>query len=334
MVYVLYAPHHNLLGGSSTSGDQGKPDVEKGFVREMSAPKWKLTHSRSDGSNSLSTNGSVEPWSVEVPGIGYMKTDVTGNQHFLVRMPANSSASTHANGAEEDELILEIHTTERTPWSSTSGISGPEGPFERLGALLPLHWHVFSGCSKAEWQLGRRRKVDLDMDPLMDVKAGLSPGEVVASGTAMAHVEKNHGVGFPKGWLWAHCLDTSSSTSPNSSMSLNTHAYERPPIRFALAGGSILGIEAYLVGFRDDNVGIEWDFAPPLTMGINGWGMGVGMNVERQWEVEDEEGVRRIRVQCWTATRWLDVEVVARKVCLLVLHLWRVGRLMTFTTWF
>lgn len=308
MVYLLYAPHHNL--SHDTSNSENESDLAKGFVREMCAPRWKLTHPRSDGSESSRANGAVEPWSIEVPGIGYMKTDASGNQHFLVRMPVNSSPSIHPNGAEGDELVLEIHTTQRTPWSSTSAISGPEGPFERLGTLLPLHWHVFSGCSKAEWQLGRRRKVALDLDPLMDVHSGLGPGDVMASGTAMAHLEKNHGVGFPKGWLWAHCLESSTSSS-----SSNTQAYERPPIRFALAGGSIIGLEAYLVGFRDDEAGIEWDFTPPLTMGLNGWGAGAGMKIERQWEAEGETGMRRVRVQCWTAVRWLDVDIVASKVC-------------------
>lgn len=297
MVYVLYAPHHDLPHSGSTS------EVEKGFVREMTAPNWVLTQSRSETSSSKNgvQVGTVEPWSVEVPGIGYMKVDAHGDQEILVRMPANQD--------HQDELILTVRTSHRTPYSSLSPISGPEGPFERLGIFLPLHWHVFSGCSKAEWSLATRPKSEA-WDPLRDMKTGFGP--TLASGTAMAHVEKNHGVGFPSGWIWAHCLGSNHTFSGE---------YERPPIRLALAGGSILGLEAYLIGFRDDSLGIEWDFTPPGTVGLNGWGTGAGMKVERMWDAHDEnEGVRqvgkvrRVRVQAWTLGRWLDIEIVASAV--------------------
>jgi hypothetical protein len=94
-------------------------------------------------------------------------------------------------------------------------------------------------------------------------------------------------------------------------------------VRFAVAGGRIIGIEAYLVGFRcvvsspingdwdlttrrDDERGIAWDFTPPFTVGLAG--RGIGMKTSRNWEK------RVVSLDVWDWGRWLHVEMTAPAV--------------------
>jgi hypothetical protein len=46
--------------------------------------------------------------------------------------------------------------------------------------------------------------------------------------------------------------------------------YVRAPLRLAMAGGRILGVDALMLGFRDDTRGIEWDFGPPRLAHLDG----------------------------------------------------------------
>jgi hypothetical protein len=79
--------------------------------------------------------------------------------------------------------------------------------------------------------------------------ANSSESDIIASGTAVAHIEKNHGIGFPTAWIWAHSISESPSHSQGS-LSEHLKPNESYPVRFAVAGGKIIGLEAYLVGFR------------------------------------------------------------------------------------
>jgi hypothetical protein len=82
-----------------------------------------------------------------------------------------------------------------------------------------------------------------------------------------------------------------------------TSSHEEYPIRFAVAGGRIIGLEAYLVGFRDDKHHIAWDFAPPFAMGLRG--LGLGMRTTRDWDR------REVNLDVWDWGRWLHVQMRA-----------------------
>jgi hypothetical protein len=75
-----------------------------------------------------------------------------------------------------------------------------------------------------------------------------------------------------------------------------------------MAGGKILGIEAYLLGFRcelthtskapllkdsnrDDERNIAWDFTPPFAMGLGG--IGPGLRTFRSWKQ------RKVSLSVW-----------------------------------
>lgn len=96
-------------------------------------------------------------------------------------------------------------------------LAGPEGGLVRLNKLLPLHWYVFSTRSKAKYTLSR-------------------DGHEILRNEGWAHQEKNWGNSFPTGWIWSHGVSPDAATY------------------FSLAGGSILGISAYLIGFRSKKI--------------------------------------------------------------------------------
>lgn len=73
-----------------------------------------------------------------------------------------------------------------------------------------------------------------------------------------------------------------------------------------MAGGRILGLEAYLVGFRDDERGIEWDFTPPWSVALAG--VAIGMKIMRSW------AKRSVKIDVWDWGRWLSVEMAAKPV--------------------
>jgi hypothetical protein len=112
----------------------------------------------------------------------------------------------------------------------------------------PRHWHIFSTASHADWQLRRLRTNAAFPESSLEVR--VPEGDIIASGTGTAHLEKNHGTGFPTAWIWAHSISPSESSRPTLSKPSSLKPSEQFPVRFAVAGGKILGIEAYLLGFR------------------------------------------------------------------------------------
>lgn len=83
----------------------------------------------------------------------------------------------------EGIVEVDVALTRRAPWDAGNPLSTPEGAFASLTRLLPLHWHVFSHRSTARFRV-RRNNADW------------------LSGEGVAHVEKNWGVSFPRGWTW------------------------------------------------------------------------------------------------------------------------------------
>ncbi len=122
-------------------------------------------------------------------------------------------------------VTVKAQMSEPVPWNARTG-TGPEGFMSFLP--LPLHWHVASLGSAAEYQYtiedqGQSRSV---------------------AGTGWAHQEKNWGEIFPPAWIWGEGV-----TGNNSA-------------QIAFAGGkAALGpftLTTWLVGFRSPAV--AWDF--------------------------------------------------------------------------
>ncbi|KAK5168224.1 uncharacterized protein LTR77_006793 [Saxophila tyrrhenica] len=142
-----------------------------------------------------------------------------------------------------DHELFSLHatTTSRVPWSDTANT--PEGPLVYLP--LPLHWHVQS--------LGSQCKFDLQ---IRDYK--LPPEDV--SGEAIVHEEKNYAFSFPSAHMWVQCRDGGRG--------------------FCCAGGQILGMEAFLLGYRSKD--LNFDFRPPFATRIAG--LSPFMSYTTDWE--------------------------------------------------
>jgi hypothetical protein len=109
MVYVLYAPGH-----VPPHGIQAASHKPPGFFCELRSPGWKVVKS-----GATMAKGEVEEWKVHVEGIGTMDIG-RDKQKWTVHIP---SEETWGQGP----LELVIETTQRTPWTTKSLISGPEG---------------------------------------------------------------------------------------------------------------------------------------------------------------------------------------------------------------
>ncbi|BFZ59743.1 hypothetical protein YB2330_000759 [Saitoella coloradoensis] len=135
-------------------------------------------------------------------------------------------------------LTLDLEVTNRTPWSSDDPLSGPEGPIVQTDRLLPLHWFVYSTRSKATYTIKHGDEQALSGD------------------NGVAHQEKNWGESFPSGWIWAQAFSSpkaDTTTNPASQTSI------------CLAGGNLLGMSAYLIGYRSSK--LSWTFLPPFSFG-------------------------------------------------------------------
>lgn len=148
---------------------------------------------------------------------------------FEIRVPGVGFVKWNRNSITEysikDEAFsFEGKTSTRTPWSRRA--STPESWLVYLP--LPLHWHVHSLGSECQFSL------DIPGYPL-------PPSD--KKGTAMVHQEKNWALSFPKAHIWVQARDGERS--------------------FCCAGGQILGMEAFLLGYRSKMY--EIDFRPPFA---------------------------------------------------------------------
>ncbi|OBZ77245.1 hypothetical protein A0H81_02106 [Grifola frondosa] len=129
------------------------------------------------------------------------------------------------------------------------------GGIAHLSRLLPLNWHVRSTASIARYTL---------------THAG-----VTREGGGLAHIEKNWGSSFPRGWIWSQSLALDAGKT------------------LCLAGGTALpGIHAYLVGYRSP--ACTWDFRPPFAVAVGH--IAPFMRVRH----DSVAGTVDLRVQTWT----------------------------------
>ncbi|KAK9783797.1 hypothetical protein AB5N19_14347 [Seiridium cardinale] len=130
---------------------------------------------------------------------------------------------------QHPDFTIEARALHGTPWSRWTGT--PESFLVHLP--LPLHWHVQSLASKCTYNLST---ANFDL-PAMD-----------ASGIAMIHEEKNWANSFPSAHMWLQTRDGDRG--------------------FCCAGGQILGLEAFLLGYRSKNLNV--DFRPPFAVRLAG----------------------------------------------------------------
>jgi tocopherol cyclase len=152
---------------------------------------------------------------------------------FEIVIPDIGFVRWHGNSVTEYEIKDESFTfmgktTTRTPWSRTANT--PESLLVHLP--LPLHWHVHSLASECEYSLSIPGHLPLEQ----------------RSNTAIVHQEKNWAASFPSAHMWLQARNGDRS--------------------FCCAGGQILGMEAFLLGYRSKK--LEVDFRPPFAVRVAG----------------------------------------------------------------
>lgn len=132
---------------------------------------------------------------------------------------------------------------------------------------LPLQWHVHSLGSPADFELRLPASASL---PAED-----------RSGTAVVHQEKNWAHSFPSAHIWVQA--------------------RRGQRGICMAGGQTLGImEAFLIGYRDDEKGLEVDMRPPFALRVLGLGVFMSYRVdwpERTFEIDSQNLTHRVKVR-------------------------------------
>lgn len=135
---------------------------------------------------------------------------------------------------ENEHFSFTAKTRSRRPWMQD--MDTPEGLLVHLP--LPLHWHVHSLCSIVDFNL----KIHDHNMPQEDVH-----------GTCMVHLEKNWAHSFPTAHIWVQARSANDKTS------------------ICLAGGQILGLEAYLVGYRSEDGKCDAEYRPPFAVSLAGF---------------------------------------------------------------
>lgn len=211
--------------------------------------------------------GSIHEFSRVAKGDGVEGTFKIGYQEQRYRVELDTE--------EYGKLEVSVDLTNRKPWIAGDDVSTPEGIFSELSLLLPLHWNVFSTASSAAYTISQDSKV-------------------LESGVGIAHLEKNWGVSFPRGWTWVQGF-SNAFTDANDSVNPNTHS-------FVMAGGKTIGQKAYLIGYRSES--LQWSFRPPFTM------LPFGLRTPFMSEnIDSKSGIARLEV-C-TLFKKLVIEVVA-----------------------
>jgi len=152
-----------------------------------------------------------------------------------------------------EDFSFSAETTKHTSWSSQT--LTPEALLVHLP--LPLHWHVNSLCDPCNYEL------TIPSFKQLNKQDQNGPGKV--------HQEKNWASSFPSAHIWIQA----SKGSPQSALS------DKPYHNICLAGGKILGLQAYLLGYRSSTYPVsssttrspsksilELDMRPPIALNL------------------------------------------------------------------
>lgn len=95
-------------------------------------------------------------------------------------------------------LHIQIHATNRIPWSNSKfNMQGPEG-WLAYTSLLPCHYYVYSVGSSSTYNIDYRDQHQVTKK---------------AKGTGYSHIEGNYGTQFPDGWVWSEAIGGNNSAS-------------------------------------------------------------------------------------------------------------------------
>lgn len=174
-----------------------------------------------------------------------MEMKKTGSgEDFILDVPGIGYAKWTSNDVTEYDLKHEAFTFKATTSDRVPWSSSTETPEGLLVNLpLPLHWHVQSLASSAKCSL---QIIDYDV-PVSDT-------------TATVHQEKNWAFSFPSAHMWVCARDGDRG--------------------LCLAGGEILGMEAFLLGYRSPDLNL--DFRPPFAVRVAG--ISPFMSYSTRWE--------------------------------------------------
>ncbi|KAF1356372.1 hypothetical protein BDV97DRAFT_386212 [Delphinella strobiligena] len=197
-----------------------------------------------------------ELWVERLDMIPFHNDAIAFEQHFPGGHVKVHSDSTTEYTVENEAFSFHAKTTSHTPWMPD--MDTPEGLLVYLP--LPLHWHVQSVSSTVNFDLKIK---DYDL-PSSDT-----------SGTAVVHQEKNWASSFPSAHIWLQARD-----GPNRGI--------------CIAGGQILGLEAYLLGYHSSDPKYSTTFRPPLAVKVAG--LSLTMSVKSSWENRSFE----LSVQSWS----------------------------------
>ncbi|RPD79267.1 hypothetical protein L226DRAFT_245484 [Lentinus tigrinus ALCF2SS1-7] len=201
--------------------------------------------------------GGHVPFTITAPGVGHMAVTPDSIEYSIIVPEKHLRV----------HLVLDAHT----PWSPSPSQprDGPMGGMMHLSWLLPLNWHVRSTRSRATYAVEHGR--------------GLGASKVYGEGRA--HVEKNWGGSFPRGWIWAQAFSDSPTDATRGGgadpWGLNGEFGKGPKSRgdrdrenaggertLCLAGGKAFpGVQAYLIGYRSPACH-DWDFRPPFAVAL------------------------------------------------------------------
>ncbi|KAI3479947.1 hypothetical protein L1887_57934 [Cichorium endivia] len=287
------------------NADKGKRKSIDSFELIRYIPAWQLKL------GARASASSVQPFRIDIPSpagevdgdsFGFLQVDANGNVVVDVTLPNAARSS----GTRRVATRARVRSTKHVPWHpqrsrGMMGSKGPEGWIQHLGAVLPLHWYVHTSSAPAMFSLEHvvQSAPSNSSEELEDA---------VASGRALLHVEKNWGHGFPSGWMWVH------GASPLADPSL-PRADAGPAVRLSLAGGSIMGLTAFLVGIHikpTQGRAVDWNFTPPSAVGpqhaSDGPGgekvhRGIGFTMRRNFKR------KTFVLDVWDATRWASISV-------------------------
>ncbi|KAF8445505.1 hypothetical protein BGX38DRAFT_1260657 [Terfezia claveryi] len=197
---------------------------------------------------------------------------------------------------DDGSIEVDIQLRKGEVWGGKGSTTGPEqnpeGPLSALEYLLPLHWFVRSGSAEAE----------VNIEKILRQPTGEEEEEFVWQEQGRGHIEKNWGAGFPTGWVWIQSL------VPIFGNENEAQPQESPPY-VALAGGSTLGLKAFLLGFdipfisrNSTEKSINWTFRPIFTMLLPvPWFGHVSPFCKEEYD--SKSGIFKIQVIDWT---WKD----------------------------
>lgn len=192
---------------------------------------------------------------------------VNSNHLRIHHSKSGSSFDLRLDTSKSGGLVFQTKGFSHLAWSPDSrgfARDSPEGWLINLP--LPLHWHVLSQYSPCIVNLRLPEEATKHMtDQDKELRC-------------IAHHEKNWAHSFPRAHVWVQGVRMGGLPASAPALMLchndmkdvwsDASASRDTMHLLTVAGGLILGLEAYLVGYRNYRHGISLDFRPPFTVSL------------------------------------------------------------------